>query len=120
MLSGPRRAQAGSHLPTASARAGTLIRSRQLAIDRGSGERTEIGRVRKAGQLAASPAERFDPEGCNSPEGEWRPGSGRRSWSWKRQRAKSDEVADPGANRRSVAERRAERAAEANRWGAKR
>jgi hypothetical protein len=26
------------------------------------------------GQLAADPAERFDPEGSNGPEGEWRPG----------------------------------------------
>lgn len=38
----------------------------------GCGERTEIGRIRKAGRSAANPVERFDPEGCNSPEGEWK------------------------------------------------
>jgi hypothetical protein len=53
---------------------GTLIRSRRLAIDLGSGERTGIGRFWKAGQLAADPAERFDLEGRNGPKGEWRPG----------------------------------------------
>jgi len=37
--------------------------------------KAEIGRNRKAGWLAAGPAERFDPKGCNSPEGEWRPGT---------------------------------------------
>jgi hypothetical protein len=45
-----------------------------LEIEHGSGERTGIGRFRKVGQLAAGPAERFDPEGRNSPKGEWRPG----------------------------------------------
>ena len=34
----------------------------------------EIGRIRKAGRAAANPVERFDLEGCNSPEGEWKPG----------------------------------------------
>ena len=40
----------------------------------GNGEREEIGRSRKAGRAVAEPVERFDPEGCKSPEGEWRSG----------------------------------------------
>ena len=43
-----------------------------LVIEAGCGEREEIGRIRKAGRQAANPAERFDPEGGKSPEGEWR------------------------------------------------
>jgi hypothetical protein len=38
-----------------------------------SGEREEIGRIRKAGRLAAEAVERSDPEGGKSPGGEWRP-----------------------------------------------
>ena len=36
----------------------------------GGGEREEIGRIRKAGRRAAEAAERFDPDGGNSPKGE--------------------------------------------------
>ena len=31
-----------------------------------------IGRFGKAGRHVESPVERFDPEGCKSPKGEWR------------------------------------------------
>ena len=69
-----------------------------------------------ADQLAADPAERFDPEGPNGPEGEWRPG--------KRQARLVVEAATglerrgrrSGANRESVAERRVERVVEAAGW----
>jgi len=32
----------------------------------------EIGRIRKADRTAATPIERFDPEGAKTPGGEWR------------------------------------------------
>jgi hypothetical protein len=48
-----------------------MIRS-QLRNRMGCGERKEIGLIWKAGRTAATPVERFDPEGCKSPEGEWR------------------------------------------------
>jgi hypothetical protein len=38
----------------------------------GGGEREEIGRIRKVSRKAAESVERFDPEGCKSPGGEWR------------------------------------------------
>jgi len=40
----------------------------------GCGERAEIGRIRKADRTAATPVERYDPEGAKIPEGEWRRG----------------------------------------------
>ena len=50
------------------------------------------------------------------PKGSGGRGSGGLGWSWKRQRASSVEAADTGANRESVAERRAERVVEAAGW----
>ena len=82
-----------------SSESGTLIRSRQLVIEGGGGERTGIGRFRKAGQLAARPAERFDPDGCNSPEGEWRPGKRQARLDVEAATGFSNEAAGTGANR---------------------
>jgi hypothetical protein len=48
-----------------------MIRS-QSSNRTGYGERVEIGRIRKASRTAVNPIERFDPEGCKNPEGEWR------------------------------------------------
>jgi hypothetical protein len=39
--------------------------------ENGGGEREGIGRIRKADRTAAEAAERFDPDGRKSPEGEW-------------------------------------------------
>ena len=51
-----------------------MIRFQKLAIDDGSGEREEIGRNRKVDPGGRKSAERSDPEGGKSPEGEWRLG----------------------------------------------
>jgi len=49
-----------------------VIRSQKTSNRNGGGEREEIGRIRKASRKAAESVERFDPEGCKSPGGEWR------------------------------------------------
>jgi len=50
-----------------------LIRGRHhLKVESGHGERREIGRLAKVGFQRAEPAERYDPEGCRNPEGEWK------------------------------------------------
>jgi hypothetical protein len=50
-------------------------------------------------QLAARPAERFDPDGCKSPEGEWRPGKRQAGLGVKAATGASEEAAETGANR---------------------
>jgi len=50
----------------------TALPNTNLSADHDGGERTEIGRSRKADHRAANSAERFDPEGRKSPEGEWK------------------------------------------------
>ena len=58
------------------------------------------------------PAERFDPEGRNSPGGEWRPGERRVEPVVEAETGSSVEAVDCGANRQSVVEQKAERAVE--------
>jgi len=58
------------------------------------------------GRKIVIPAERFDPEGCNSPNGEWRLEARSSYEPWKLQRARSYEAAPAGANRQGVAEQK--------------
>jgi len=69
--------------------------------------------------MAASPVERFDPQGGNSPEGERKLGMQPASQSKELQRARSMETAGTGANRNGLWSRRAERAGNSTGDGAK-
>jgi len=78
----------------------------------GGGERTEIGRVRKAGWLAASRQNALIRRDVMVPKGSGGRGSGEPDRMRKRQRADAMRQPNTGATRSSVAERKAERAAE--------
>src|ERR1017187_4345725 len=83
-----------------------MIRSRETRNRQRLWGANGIGRVRKAGRRTASPVERFDPEGCKSPGGEWRLEETQVGRPETLQRARSNEAAGDRGEPGPVAERK--------------